>query len=44
MFDLVHIQDALEEIVRAPVNLITRGEIHPALKDRILSEAIDAWP
>jgi predicted nucleotidyltransferase len=43
-FDLVHIEDALQNILGSDVDLVTRGELHPALKDRILGEAVYAWP
>jgi predicted nucleotidyltransferase len=39
---LFEIQHKLEDIIGVPkIDLIQRGAIHPALKDRILSEAVN---
>ena len=42
LFYLFEIQHKLEDIIGVPkIDLIQRGAIHPALRDRILSEAIN---
>jgi len=42
LFDLFEIQHRLEEIIGVPkVDLIQRGAIHPALREQILSEAVN---
>jgi predicted nucleotidyltransferase len=42
LFHLFEIQHRLEEIIGVPkIDLIQRGAIHPALRDRILSEAVN---
>jgi predicted nucleotidyltransferase len=42
LFYLFEIQHKLEDIIGVPkIDLIQRGAIHPALKDRILSEAVN---
>jgi predicted nucleotidyltransferase len=42
LFYLFEIQHKLEEIIGVPkIDLIQRGAIHPALRDRILSEAVN---
>lgn len=42
LFYLFEIQHKLEDIIGvAKVDLLQKGAIHPALKERILSEAVD---
>ena len=42
LFHLFEIQHRLEEIIGLPkVDLIQRGAIHPALREQILSEAVN---
>jgi predicted nucleotidyltransferase len=42
LFHLFEIQHRLEEIIGVPkVDLIQKGAIHPALRERILSEAVN---
>jgi hypothetical protein len=42
LFHLFEIQHRLEEIIGVPkVDLIQRGAIHPALREHILSEAVN---
>ena len=42
LFHLFEIQHRLEEIIGVPkIDLIQRGAIHPALRERILSEAVN---
>jgi predicted nucleotidyltransferase len=42
LFELFEIQHRLEEIIGVPkVDLIQRGAIHPALREQILSEAVN---
>ena len=42
LFYLFEIQHRLEEIIGVPkIDLIQKGAIHPALRERILSEAIN---
>jgi len=42
LFHLFEIQHKLEDIIGVPkIDLIQRGAIHPALRDRILSEAVN---
>ena len=42
LFYLFEIQHKLEDIIGVPkIDLIQRGAIHPALRDRILSEAVN---
>jgi predicted nucleotidyltransferase len=42
LFQLFEIQHRLEEIIGVPkVDLIQMGAIHPALRERILSEAVN---
>jgi hypothetical protein len=42
LFRLFEIQHRLEEIIGVPkVDLIQRGAIHPALREHILSEAVN---
>jgi len=42
LFHLFDIQHRLEEIIGVPkVDLIQRGAIHPALREQILSEAVN---
>lgn len=42
LFYLFEIQHRLEEIIGVPkIDLIQRGAIHPALRDQILSEAVN---
>src|SRR5688572_25584611 len=44
LLGLLRVQHRLQEILGAPVDLVTRAGIHPALRDRILSEAVDVLP
>lgn len=42
LFHFFEIQHRLEEIIGAPkVDLIQKGAVHPALRERILSEAVN---
>lgn len=42
LFHLFAIQHRLEEIIGVPqIDLIQKGSIHPALRERILSEAVN---
>ena len=42
LFHLFEIQHRLEEIIGVPqIDLIQKGAIHPALREKILSEAIN---
>ena len=42
LFHLFEIQHRLEEIIGVPkIDLIQRGAIHPALREQILSEAVN---
>ena len=42
LFHLFEIQHRLEEIIGVPkIDLIQKGAIHPALRERILSEAVN---
>ena len=42
LFHLFEIQQRLEEIIGVPrIDLIQKGAIHPALKEQILSEAVN---
>ena len=42
LFYLFEIQHKLEEIIGVPkIDLIQKGAIHPALRDQILSEAVN---
>ena len=41
-FTFVRLQDHLTTILETEVDLFTKGGLHPALKDRILSEAVYA--
>ena len=42
LFYLFEIQHKLEDIIGVPkIDLIQKGAIHPALRDRILSEAVN---
>lgn len=41
-FAFVHLQDRLSERLGARVDLFTKGGLHPALRDRILREAVYA--
>ena len=41
-FGLFHVQYRLEEILGAKVDLVTRSGVHPALRDRIFAEAVNA--
>ena len=42
LFYLFEIQHMLEEIIGVPkIDLLQKGAIHPALRDRILSEAVN---
>ena len=42
IFALLNLQRRLEEILGYKVDLVSRAGVHPALRDRILSEAVDA--
>lgn len=40
LFEFIRLKMLLEELLDRPVDLITRDALHPALRDRILDEAI----
>jgi hypothetical protein len=40
LFTFVHFKDVLSELLKCPVDLVTRDALHPALKDAILQEAV----
>ena len=42
-FDLARLERRVAEILQSKVDLLTREELHPALKDRIIREVVDAW-
>jgi uncharacterized protein len=39
LFDLIALEQELEELLRIPVEVVTERELHPRLRDRILAEA-----
>ena len=39
LFDFVEIKDALEKVVKADVDLVSKNGLKPRIKDRVLSEA-----
>ena len=41
-FGLFRVQYRLEEILGCKVDLVTRSGVHPALRDRIFAEAVNA--
>ena len=41
-FGLLGVKYRLEEILGVKVDLVTRAGVHPALRDNILAEAVDA--
>ena len=42
LFKFVHVKEYLESILGCSVDLVTEDSLHPALRDRILSEAVRA--
>lgn len=42
LFDLVNLQQYLEEILKHPVDLVTSGSIKERIRDRVLKESIRA--
>lgn len=42
LFQFVDLQDQLSEALGVPVDLVSKGGLHPALRGRILSEAVYA--
>ncbi len=42
LFHIVDVQDTLEDLLGAKVDLVTEGALHPALASGILAEAVDA--
>lgn len=43
LYDFVGIQLNLEEWIGRKVDLVTKPSLHPALREDILKEAVDAW-
>ena len=41
LFGLMAIQERVEDLLQRKVDLVTRTGIHPALRERILAEAVD---
>ena len=41
LLGLIEVQHRLEEILGVRVDLVTRSGVHPALRERILAEAVD---
>lgn len=39
LFGFVHLKDYLEDLLNCEVDLVTKKGLHPALKERILSES-----
>jgi len=39
LFDLLQAQQELQELLVIPVEVLTEGDLHPRLRDRILEEA-----
>lgn len=39
LFGFVHLKDYLEDLLHCEVDLVTKKGLHPALKERILSES-----
>ena len=44
LFDLGRIQNMLNAWIGQEVDLVTGPALHPALRHRILEEAVNAWP
>ena len=44
LFGLFEIQRWLEDMLGVKVDLVTRGGVHPALRERIFGEAVDVIP
>ena len=42
LFEFVRLQQHLETLLGSPVDLVTKSGLHPALRDRILGEAVRA--
>ena len=42
LFHFSRVKRRLEEILKRRVDLVTRGALHPALRDRILGESVRA--
>ena len=42
LFKLIEMKDYLESILGRSVDLVSRSGVHPALRDRIFAEAVDA--
>ena len=42
LLHFVRVQRYLEDLLGRPVDLVTKDALHPALRERILEEAIDA--
>ncbi|MBF0356422.1 MAG: nucleotidyltransferase family protein [Alphaproteobacteria bacterium] len=43
LFDFVAVQDRLSELLGSKVDLVTRPALHPRLRERILSEAVQVF-
>ncbi len=43
LLDLGRIQNMLDAWIGRKVDLVTRPALHPAIRRRILEEAVDAW-
>ena len=39
LFDLLQVEQELEELLGIPVEVLTEGDLHPRLRDHILEEA-----
>jgi uncharacterized protein len=39
LYDLLQTQHELQELLGIPVEVLTEGDLHPSLRDRILDEA-----
>lgn len=39
LFDLIALEQELEELLQIPVEVVTERELHPRLRERILAEA-----
>ena len=42
LFRLMQVQRALEDVFHRKVDLVTRGSLHPALRERVQAEALEA--
>lgn len=42
MFEFLEVKERLEQILGAPIDLVTRDALTPQLRDRILGEAVRA--